>query len=148
MTDEDKNEILLNKRMIMARKALCKIFNIKAKFLRKNTNRKRDVIDARRFLVYYMYNELGIKYYHMDRYIIGMHHSTAIYQCNKLEDLFQVEKPLKKKYTKFISDSNNFDVLKTLIEIKKEEANHINREIYALTNNLKEKRNENNSTSS
>ena len=148
MTDENKRAMLLNKRMIMARKTLCKIFNIKTKFLRKNINRKRDVIDARRFLVYYMYNELGIRYSHMNRYIIGMHHSTAIYQCNKLEDLLEMEKPLRKKYTKFISDSNNFDVLKTLIEIKKEEANHIKREIYALTNNLKEKGNENHSTSS
>ena len=142
----DKAEII-NKRLIMARKSLCKIFNIKSKFLKKNTNRTRDVIDARRFLVYYMYNELGINYNSMKKYIVGMHHATAIYQCRKLEDLLQVEKPLKKKYYKFITNSNDFDFLSLLLESKRNQARQINNDIRQINNQIKEKENENNSKS-
>ncbi len=147
MINPVENEDLLNKRIIMARKSLCKIFNVKAKFLRKNINRKRDVIDARRFLIYYMYNELGIKYNQMKKHIIGMHHATAIYQCRKLEDLLQVEKPLRKRYNEFIAKSNDFDILSVLLESKKIQAKQLNNDIRQINNKIKEKENENNSKS-
>ena len=143
MIKEEKNEMLLNKRIIQARESLCKIFNIKAKFLKKNICRKRDVIDARRFLVYYMYNELGIKYYHIKKYITGLHHATAIYQCRKLEDLLQVEKPLRKKYNEFITKSNDFDILSVLLKSKRNQARQINNDIKQINNQIKEQKHEN-----
>ena len=148
MIEGEENNLLLNKRIIKARESLCEIFNVKAKFLRRNINRKKNVIDARRFLVYYMYNELQIKYNHIKKYIAGMHHSTAIYQCKKLEDLLQVEKPLRKKYNEFITKSNEFDILSILLEGKRHQARQINNDIKQINNQIKEQTNENNSKSS
>ena len=145
---EGENHLLLNKRIIQARACLCKIFNVKAKFLRRNINRKRDIIDARRFLIYYMYNELGIKYSHIKQHIIGMHHATAIYQCRKLEDLLQVEKPLRKKYNEFITKSNDFDILSVLLKSKRNQVRQINNDIKQINNQIKEQNHENYSKSS
>ncbi len=143
---EEENNLLLNKRIIQARAALCKMFNVKAKFLRRNISRKKYIIDARRFLIYYMYNELGIKYYHIKKYIIGLHHSTAIYQCRKLEDLWQVEKSLRKKYNEFIIQSNDFDILTVLLQSKRHQAKQINNDIKQINNQIKVERYENQST--
>jgi len=142
MQQIEKDKLLLNKRIIRARQSLCKMFNIKAKYLTHNTNRKRNVIEARRFLTYYMYNDLGIKYYHMKKYIIGMHHATAINQCRKLENLLQFEKPLRKKYNTFISESNDLDELGILLKGKRAEAVRIKNDINEIYNNIKLKRNE------
>ena len=146
MQQIEKDKLLLNKRIIRARQSLCKMFNIKAKYLTHNTNRKRNVIDARRFLTYYMYNDLGIKYNHMKKYIIGMHHATALYQCRKLGELLQFEKPLRKKYNTFISESNDLDVLDILLKGKRAEAVRIKNDINEIYNNIKLRRNENQST--
>jgi len=146
MQQIEKDRLLLNKRIIRARESLCKMFNIKVKYLTHNTNRKRNVIEARRFLTYYMYNDLGIKYYHMKKYIIGMHHATAISQCRKLENLLQFEKPLRKKYNTFISESNDLDVLNILLKGKRAEAVRIKNDINEIYNNIKLKRNEDQST--
>ena len=146
MQQIEKDKLLLNKRIIRARQSLCKMFNIKAKYLTHNTNRKRNVIDARRFLTYYMYNDLGIKYNHMKKYIIGMHHATALYQCRKLGELLQFEKPLRKKYNTFISESNDLDVLNILLKGKRAEAVRIKNDINEIYNNIKLKRNEDQST--
>ena len=76
-----------------------------------------------------------------------MHHATAIYQCRKLEDLLQVEKPLRKRYNEFIAKSNDFDILSVLLESKKIQAKQLNNDIRQINNKIKEKENENNSKS-
>ena len=140
-------ELFKYDRIEKAKKVLLELFDVDIYFLENNTNRKREVIEARRFLIYYLNRQLKIPYQHLKKYIKGLHHATAIYQCRKLEDLLKTEKPLRNTYNKFLVLANDFDVLETLLTIKRQQANYLNREIYALNNNLKEKRNENNSKS-
>ena len=146
MTDNHK-ELFKYDRIEKAKKVLLELFDVDIYFLENNTNRKREVIEARRFLIYYLNRELKIPYNRLQDYIKGLHHATAIYQCRRLEELIQIEKPLRNTYNKFLVLANDFDVLETLLTIKRQQANYLNREIYALNNNLKEKRNENNSKS-
>lgn len=140
-------ELFKYERIEKAKKVLLELFDVDIYFLENNTNRKREVIEARRFLIYYLNRELKIPYNRLQDHIKGLHHATGIYQCRKLEELIKIEKPLRNTYNKFLVLANDFDVLETLLTIKRQQANYLNREIYALNNNLKEKRNENNSKS-
>ena len=146
MTDNHK-ELFKYDRIEKAKKVLLELFDVDIYFLENNTNRKREVIEARRFLIYYLNRQLQIPYNRLQDHIKGLHHATAIYQCRRLEELIKIEKPLRNTYNKFLVLANDFDVLETLLTIKRQQANYLNREIYALNNNLKEKRNENNSKS-
>tara|TARA_R100000656_G_scaffold124102_1_gene101546 strand:+ start:213 stop:686 length:474 start_codon:yes stop_codon:yes gene_type:complete len=146
MTDNYK-DLFKYDRIEKAKQVLLELFDVDIFFLENNTNRKREVIEARRFLIYYLNRQLKIPYHHLKKHIKGLHHATAIYQCRRLEELIKIEKPLRNTYNKFLVLANDFDVLETLLTIKRQQANYLNREIYALNNNLKEKRNENNSKS-
>jgi hypothetical protein len=66
-----------------------------------------------------------------------------MYQCKKLEDLLKIEKPLRNKYNKFLVLANDFDVLDTLLKIKRKQADYLNMEIRDLNTNLKNKLYEN-----
>ena len=143
----DNKELFKRERINRAKEILMEMFKVDKFYLENNTYRKRNVIDARRFLVYYMYNELGIKYNHIKNYIIGMHHATAIYLCRSFDDLTKFDKNYLNQYHKFFVLANDIEVINTLITIKREQSKFLSMELKELTNQIKEKRNENNSKS-
>jgi|15BtaG_2_1085339.scaffolds.fasta_scaffold21069_3 hypothetical protein len=146
----DNKELFKRERINRAKEILMEMFKVDRFYLENNTCRKRNVIDARRFLVYYMYNELKIPYNRIKDYIKGMHHATGIHLCRTFED-FTIGKTANKKmrnqYHKFFVLANDIEVLNTLLSIKREQAKFLNIELSELTNQIKEKRNENNSKS-
>tara|TARA_Y100001938_G_C7971170_1_gene369407 strand:+ start:31 stop:459 length:429 start_codon:yes stop_codon:yes gene_type:complete len=140
----DNKELLKIQRIKKAKEILIDMFKVDSFYLENNTCRKRPVIDARRFLVYYMFNELKIPYNRIKDYIKGMHHATCIHLCRSFDDLTRFDKIYKNKYHKFFVLANDFDVLNSLMKIKRKQAKHLNLELNELSNQIKEKRNENN----
>ena len=79
------------------------MFDIRREQLDYRT-RERDVIEARRFLIYFLVNELGIKFYYVPKYIKSIRsHATAMHHYYKLKDLFEMkhEAKTKAKYIQF-----------------------------------------------
>lgn len=143
----DNKELFRRERIKRAINILVDMFEIDVFYLKNNTCRKRNVIDARRFLVYYMYNELKIPYNRIKDYIKGIHHATCIHLCRSFDDLTRFDKNYRNQYHKFFILANDIEVLNTLISIKREQAKFLNIELSELNNQLKETRNENHSTS-
>ena len=135
-----EKKILKKERIEKAKEILCEIFKIDKIYLENNTCRKKDVIEARRFFIYYLRDELEITYAAISNHIKGLHHSTAIYHCKKFEDLLRYEKPLRNKYHKFIVMANDFDDLTVLLSIKKQQALYLNKELKELNNLFTKKR--------
>ena len=145
---EENSEFFRIVRLDRARNILCQMFNVDKYYLENNTCRKRNVIDARRFLVYYMNRELEIPYNRLQDYIKGMHHATGIHLCRTFEDFTigrTADVEMRNNYHKFIVLANDFDILETMLKIKRGQAKHLNQEIKEINNQIKEKRNENNS---
>lgn len=86
------------------------IFKIDAEEITKMGSRKHDVVEGRRMYNYYMFKELNIRHYKMYNYIKGMDHSTSIYHCRKIEELFSVDKDLRIKYVEllYLCDTESF----------------------------------------
>ena len=147
---EENSEFFRIVRLDRARNILCQMFNVDKYYLENNACRKRNVIDARRFLVYYMNRELEIPYNRLQDYIKGMHHATGIHLCRTFEDFTigrTADVEMRNNYHKFIVLANDFDILETMLKIKRGQAKHLNQEIKEINNQIKEKRNENNSES-
>ena len=147
---DNNKELFKIERIDKAREILSEMFNIDRFYLENNTCRKRNVIDARRFLVYYMNIELQIPYMRLKDHIIGMHHSTGIHLCKTFEQMTigrAANRKMRNQYHKFIVLANDFDVLQTLMQIKRSQARYLNTELREINNQIKEKRNENKSKS-
>tara|TARA_R110002020_G_scaffold1629_6_gene7355 strand:+ start:2399 stop:2851 length:453 start_codon:yes stop_codon:yes gene_type:complete len=135
-----ERKILNKERIEKAKEILCQMFKVNKTYLENNTCRKKNVMEARRFFIYYIRNELYITYSGISNFIEGLHHSTAIYHCRKFEDLLKYEKPLRDKYHKFIVLANDFDVLATLLSIKRTQCQYLNLELKELNGLLTQKR--------
>ena len=133
-------KMLKEERIEKAKDILCKLFKIDIFYLENNTCRKREIIEARRFFIYYLRDELDITYAGISDYVKGLHHSTAIHHCKKFKELIKDEKPLRNKYHKFIITANDFDVLTTLLSIKRMQALYLNEELKELNNLFTKKR--------
>ena len=147
---EENSEFFRIVRIDRAKNILSHMFDVDKFYLENNTCRKRNVIDARRFLVYYMNRELEIPYNRLQDYIKGMHHATGIHLCRTFEDFTigrTADVEMRNNYHKFIVLANDFDILETMLKIKRGQAKHLNQEIKEINNQIKEKRNENNSES-
>lgn len=147
---EENSEFFRIVRLDRAKNILSHMFDVDKFYLENNTCRKRNVIDARRFLVYYMNRELEIPYNRLQDYIKGMHHATGIHLCRTFEDFTigrTADVEMRNNYHKFIVLANDFDILETMLKIKRGQAKHLNQEIKEINNQIKEKRNENNSES-
>jgi len=126
-------------RIEKAKIILSKMFKLKKYYLENNINRKHNIVEARRFLIYYMKRELYIPYNRIKDYIKGTHHATAIHHCHKLDELMQLksEKKLREKYSKFLVLANNLDVLEELLIIKRDQTKFLNSEIEEINNQIK-----------
>jgi len=147
---KENNELFKIVRIDKARNILSHMFDVDKYYLENNTCRKRNVVDARRFLVYYMNRELEIPYMRLKDYIKGMHHATGIHLCRTFENFTigkAANRELRNKYHKFIVLANDFDVLETMLKIKRGQARYLNTELREINNQIKQRKNENNSKS-
>lgn len=81
--------------------------------------RKRPIIEARRFLIYFLVNELGVKFSYVSKYIKSIRsHATAMHHFYKMIDLMEMkhEEQTKINYIKF----KNLMLEKGLDKLEKE----------------------------
>ena len=92
----------MNKTIEIAKCTLADIFNIRKQEFDRPLSRKREVVEARRFLIYYMVDELGMRFLHIPSQMKSItSHATAMHHCYKMIDLLEFETITKEKYTNF-----------------------------------------------
>ena len=93
----------MDKTIEIAKCTLADMFNIKKEELEKK-GRKGAVIEARRFFIYFLVNELNFKFIDVPKEIKGItHHATVLHHFYKMSDLLDLkhENPTKLKYMNF-----------------------------------------------
>ena len=89
----------MEKSIQMAKSVLCDIFGINSSHFEKHTSRSQHIIEARRFLIYYLFSECGIKHLHMKKHIPALkNHATSIYHYKKMKELMEMERPTEREY--------------------------------------------------
>ena len=77
-------------------------FDINIEDFDENKTRKSKVIEARRFLMYFLFDELEMKKSRILDFIPAIsNHATVLHHIKKMEELMELEKPLCKKYEDF-----------------------------------------------
>jgi len=70
----------------MAKLKLCEKFNVKMEDFEKKTSRKANVIEARRFLIYFLVRDLEVRPSHVKWFIPSLqNHATALHHLKKME---------------------------------------------------------------
>tara|TARA_R110002050_G_scaffold90883_1_gene191129 strand:- start:3580 stop:3969 length:390 start_codon:yes stop_codon:yes gene_type:complete len=121
--------------ILRAKLILADMFNINLSHFETHVTRQRDVIEARRFLVYFLRDELGLTYKRIAECIPAItNHATAIHHHKKLAGYLEVYEELDFKYQKFrqliINDPDN--MIENEIQAMLEKKKRINNQIYKL----------------
>jgi hypothetical protein len=86
----------------IAKSVLSSMFGISEIHFEKHISRRADVNEARRFLVYYLVRECGIKYAYVKNHVPSLtNHATAIHHVRRMNDMMDVEPHTKELYQKF-----------------------------------------------
>jgi len=124
------NELVLRAKIILA-----DLFNIDVCHFENHTSRKVDVIEARRFLIFFLRHEMEITYEEILIHCPAIkNHATAIYHFKMLSNYMLVETKTKKQYDLFhnrmVDCPTNF-VEKQIMEMTNERKK-INNQLYKL----------------
>lgn len=92
----------MNKTIEIAKCTLADYFNINIKEFESGRCRKKNIIEAKRFLIYFMISELGIKFFYVKDYVPSYtSHCIAMYHYYKMIDMMEYEPDTKEKYENF-----------------------------------------------
>tara|TARA_R100000742_G_C4279010_1_gene102657 strand:- start:4256 stop:4657 length:402 start_codon:yes stop_codon:yes gene_type:complete len=93
----------MEKTIQIAKITLADTFNVPVNIFEKEyKGRQKNVVEARRFLVYFLRKELDITYEKICEYCpTYISHATVMHHYKKLEQFMIIEKHLKKKYDNF-----------------------------------------------
>ena len=116
----------MDKTIQMAKSVLADIFQINTMHFETHVTRTSNVIEARRFLIYYLFTECGIKHLHMKQFVPALkNHATSIHHYKKMKELMEIEQPTELAYenfrTKMEKEGNNLlmkDYIKAVREMK------------------------------
>mgnify|MGYP003146239550 CR=1 FL=1 len=111
----------------IAKYTLADIFKIRKEEFDMPLTRKREVVEARRFLIYFLCKELGLRFSHIPKHMKCIKsHATAMHHYYKMIDLMGMkhEETTKIKYTNFKNQMLSKDItlkieLAKQIEIRK-----------------------------
>lgn len=104
-------------RMEIAKYVISKIWKCEALEFTQMKKRKRNIINARRFFIYYLWKYLDVKHMKMKNYIHGVDHATSIYHCRKLEQEIEIYRDIRKKFITFLYYSDNREYVKMKIDM-------------------------------
>ena len=91
------DELVLRAKIILA-----DMFKIGIRHFDKHFSRKVKIIEARRFLIYFLRDELGITYNEIVKYCPAItNHATAIHHYKRLKELIVVERSTRSRYRLF-----------------------------------------------
>ena len=111
----------MEKTVLIAKCILADMFECNINVFETNYTRAKNVVEARRFLTYFLYKELGIKYTDIPRYIPALtNHATAIHHCRKLEWYLEKEQATEIKYVQFkemVVNDNSLSVEKEIQQL-------------------------------
>tara|TARA_R110000744_G_scaffold177295_3_gene296046 strand:- start:332 stop:730 length:399 start_codon:yes stop_codon:yes gene_type:complete len=92
----------MDKTIEIAKVTLADYFNINKDEFDTGRCRKRNIIEAKRFLIYFIVNELSVKFLYVSDHIRSLKsHATAMHHYYKMIDLMETEKATKEKYDNF-----------------------------------------------
>tara|TARA_R100000995_G_C3480172_1_gene123371 strand:+ start:835 stop:1224 length:390 start_codon:yes stop_codon:yes gene_type:complete len=124
------DEIVLRAKLILSH-----LFSFDTVHFERHTTRTRDIMEGRRFLMYFLREDIGMTFFQIKKYIPALtNHATIIHHCRKMRELLDVEKSLKRRYNLFKSqmlDGERY-VIETEIIKKTEQRKKINNELYKL----------------
>ena len=86
----------------IAKSVLSSMFGISEIHFERHTSRASKVNEARRFLVYYLVRECGIKYAYIKDYVPSLtNHATAIHHVKRMNELMDIYPAVREKYEGF-----------------------------------------------
>ena len=92
----------MDKTIEIAKCTLADIFDIRKQEFNRPLSRKREVVEARRFLIYFMVDELGMRFINIPPNMKSItSHATAMHHFYKMIDLLELETSTRKKYMEF-----------------------------------------------
>ena len=94
----------MDKTIEIAKCTLADMFDIRKEEFDRPLSRKREVVEAKRFLIYFLCNELGIRFLHIPNHMGCIKsHATAMHHFYKMIDLMGMkhEQNTKVKYMNF-----------------------------------------------
>ena len=98
----------MDKIILKAKIILGDIFNIQTIHFENNTSRKKNIVEARRFLVYYLREYLQMNYSEINRKIPALsNHATALFHYNKMKTHLEIYSDTRRKYDIFHSKLNS-----------------------------------------
>ena len=118
----------MEKTIQIAKITLADTFSVPVEIFEKTyKGRQKNVVEARRFLVYFLRKELDITY---------ISHATVMHHYKKLDDFMKYEKHLKAKYDNFKSAmlTTGFDKLEKELNRQIDIRNSIDNNIKTLKN--------------
>ena len=131
----------MDKTIEIAKCTLADIFNIRKEEFDTPLSRKREVVEARRFLIYFLVNELGIRFLHIPPKMKSItSHATAMHHFYKMITFLENEPKTKKKYTDFKNEmeEKGMNTLENELEKKIKIKNSISRNINELKRMINE----------
>lgn len=92
----------MDKTIAIAKCTLAELFDINIIEFDRKMTRKRNVIEARRFLIYFLADELGMRFNHIPMKMKCItSHATAMHHFYKMIDLMKIEEKTRLKYMTF-----------------------------------------------
>jgi hypothetical protein len=91
----------------LAASILSEMFNCKKDQILNMKSRKHNIIQAKRFLIYYLNKALNVKHNAMNKYIKNIDHATSIHHVKKLDNFLDFDKETKRDYTIFVNHLEN-----------------------------------------
>ena len=86
---------------------LCEMFNCQEDQILDMKSRKHNIIQAKRFLIYYLHRALNVKHHHMNKYIKNINHATSIHHVKKLDGFLDFDISTKNDYKIFVNHLEN-----------------------------------------
>tara|TARA_Y100000004_G_scaffold126789_1_gene142728 strand:- start:4339 stop:4740 length:402 start_codon:yes stop_codon:yes gene_type:complete len=132
----------MEKTIQIAKITLADTFSVPVEIFEKTyKGRQKNVVEARRFLVYFLRKELDITYEKICEYCpTYISHATVMHHYKKLDDFMKYEKHLKAKYDNFKSAmlTTGFDKLEKELNRQIDIRNSIDNNIKTLKNLIDE----------
>jgi|TARA_R100000081_G_C4814371_1_gene173615 hypothetical protein len=97
----------MKKKIEIAKCTLADMFSMNVEDFDRSITRKSNVIEARRFLIYYLVDDLSLKFVDVPNKMKCIStHASAIHHFYRMIDLMDTEETTKKKYLTFKNNLN------------------------------------------
>ena len=88
--------------VLIAKGRLAEKFDVNLEDFNQKTSREAKVVEARRFLVYFLIKELGVRPTHIKWFVPCLtNHASALHHIKKMEWFIKTEKGKKEEYEDF-----------------------------------------------